>query len=256
VHQNPRPSTVALNEFYLTAQYHTEPAGANSEDYLKFARWYFGEKIDYSLAHAHLERGRVFDIGCGQGGVLKLFEERGWKPYGVEPDGTLSAYAINELGLTGVRQGILDRRFEPEEKVDLVFSNHAFEHFADLDGVMGGVLRVLKPGGYLFIVVPTYFKNKSAMSKRWMNSSHYSLFTHNSLNSVLTRYGFEEVTHTYAGWNKEVDDLWYLAKFSGKVGEPGVHFEDPRRVIRYLRVVNPLRSIVFSPIYSNWPLRV
>jgi len=160
------------------------------------------------------------------------------------------------LGLSGVRQGILDRHFEPEEKVDLIFSNHAFEHFADLDEIMRGVKKIVRPSGYLFIVVPTYLKNKSSLSKRWMNSAHYSLFTHNSLNNLLSRRGFEEVTHTYHGWKKEVDDLWFLAQFTGAAGDPRSHFEDPRRVSAYLSVVNPLRSFVYYPIYSNWAMRV
>src|SRR2546425_2572805 len=203
VHQNPRPASEALNKFYMQSKYHAEPTKASKEAQLEFARWYYSEKIDFAITHARLECGRVFDIGCGQGEVLKLCEERGWKAYGVEPDQVLSNYAIDELGLSGVRQGILDRHFEPEEKVDLIFSNHAFEHFADLDEIMRGVKKIVRPSGYLFIVVPTYLKNKSSLSKRWMNSAHYSLFTHNSLNNLLSRPGFEEVTHTYHGWRKE-----------------------------------------------------
>jgi hypothetical protein len=89
-----------------------------------------------------------------------------------------------------------------------------------------------------------------------MNSAHYSLFTHNSLNNLLARYGFEEVAHTYCGWGKEVDDLWYLAKFTGKPGEPKMYFEEPKRVSRYLNVINPLRSLILYPVYSNWAMRV
>jgi 2-polyprenyl-3-methyl-5-hydroxy-6-metoxy-1,4-benzoquinol methylase len=256
VHQNPRPSVEELNRFYLQSQYHAELTGENKDAYIRFSRWYFSEKIDFALTHGTLRGGRVFDIGCGQGGVLKVFEERGWKPYGIEPDQTLSDYAMSDLGLTDVKRGTLDRHFELKEKVDLVFSNHAFEHFADLDEVMTGLVNILKPGGYVFIAVPTYCRNKSSHSKRWMNSAHYSLFTHNSLNNLLSRYGFEEVTHTYSGWKKEVDDLWYLGKFSGNRGNPRLYFESPEHVSRYLRLVNPLRSFIFCPIYSNWTARV
>lgn len=257
VHQNPRPTTKALNEFYLQSQYH---AGiimeGGREEYLRFARWYYSEKIDFALEHSRLERGRVFDIGCGQGGILKLFEDRGWESYGVEPDQQLAKFAIGELGLRGVKQGIFDSQFELEEKVDLIFTNHAFEHFADLDAVMIGVNKILSSGGYLFIAIPTYFKNRSNLSKQWMNSAHYSLFTHSSLNHLLSRYGFEEVAHTYSGWKKEIDDLWYLAKLTEKVSDPRIYFEDPKNISQYLRVVNPLRSVIFCPIYSHWATRV
>jgi len=256
VHQNPRPSIESLNGFYSQSQYHTRIANNDADKYMKFARWYYGEKIDYVLNHIQNSQGRVFDIGCGQGGVLKLYEERGWKTYGVEPDKVLANFAINDLDLKGVKQGILDSHFAQEDKVDLVVSNHAFEHFADLDEVMQGVQNLLKVNGHIFIVIPTYFKNKSSMSKRWMNSAHYSLFTHNSLNNLLCRYGFDEVDHTYNGWYKEIDELWYLARYTGKKGDPAIFFEKPETVSRYLHVLNPLRTIVFFPIYSNWPTRV
>lgn len=256
VHQNPRPSVEALNEFYKQSQYHSTVVESDGVEHLKFARWYFSEKIEFALKHSQLSPGRVFDIGSGRGGVLKLFEERGWKSYGVEPDERLAAFATNVMGLSGVQQCILDSNFVLEKKVDLIFTNHAFEHFADLDGVMKGVLNILRPGGYLFIAVPTYFKNKSSLSKDWMNSGHYSLFTHSSLSNLLSKYGLDEVAHTYSGWNKEVDDLWYLAKFAGKMNDPKVFFENPENVSRYLHVINPIRSIFFYPVYSHWALRV
>jgi len=259
LHQNPRPSIEELNEFYKRSEYHINTANTaenNGDKHLKFSRWYFSEKIEFALKYSSLTQGKVFDIGCGRGGVLKLFEEYGWKAFGVEPDECLASFAANIMGLSGVHQGILDNDFKLEEKVDLVFSNHAFEHFADLDDVMGGVLNILKSEGYLFIAIPTYFNNKSSLSKAWMNSSHYSLFTHNSLNNMLSRYGFEEVIHTYEGWKKEVDDLWYLAKYTGKKGDPIMYFENPQAVSQYLRFINPLRSLVFFPVYSNWAMRV
>jgi SAM-dependent methyltransferase len=256
VHQNPRPTTAALNAFYMAAAYHSKPSAVGREEHLRFARWYFNEKIDYSLRHSGLKSGRVFDIGCGRGGVLKLYEERGWQTFGVEPDKNLASFAINELGVQGVRQGILDSRFELPQKVDLVFSNHAFEHFADLHDVVKGVRNILKEGGYMFIAIPTYYRNRSSLSKEWMNSAHYSLFTHHSLNNLLSRHGFEEVTHTYNGWYKEVDDLWYVARYTGKPTDPKVHYESPRQVQRYLQTVNPLRSLVLYPIYSHWAARV
>ncbi len=255
VHQNPRPTVAALNQFYLQSSYH-EPVVETRERHLKFARWYYSEKIDYSIRQSGIARGRVFDIGCGLGGVLKLYEERGWQPNGVEPDESQARFAIREFGLSGVRQGILDGGFSLEQPVDLVFSNHAFEHFADLNEVMKGVRRILRPGGYLFTVVPTYMRNKSSLSRRWMNSAHYSLFTHQTLNNLLARHGFEEVVHTYSGWSKEHDDLWHLARLTSRAPDPAACFEDPRQVRRYLHVINPVRSFIFYPVYSHWAARV
>ncbi len=219
VHQNPRPSAAALNQFYLDSKYHpaTIPEYWQSpESYLAFAQWYYQEKIDYALKHSSLKYGNVFEVGFGQGGALKLFEKG----------------------------------------VDLVFSNHTFEHIADLHDAMIGIQKVLKPGGYVFTAVPTYYKNRSRLSLEWLNCGHYSMFTHKSLNHLFSQYGLEEVTHTYRGWRKEIDDLWHLARFTGRVTDPKVFHENPDKVRTYVNKINPINSIIWYPIYSNYASRV
>jgi len=195
-------------------------------------------------------------VGFGQGGVLRLFADRGWQAYGVESDRTLLNYARNKLELGLIQEGILDSRTKVDAKVDLVFSNHTFEHIADLHEAMAGLRNVLKPGAYVFTAIPTYYKNRSQLSREWMNSSHYSMLTHNSLNQLFSYYGLEEVTHTYRGWHKEIDDLWHLARFTGNVKDPTTFYEDANEVRKYINTINPLRSIVLYPLYSNYHLRV
>jgi SAM-dependent methyltransferase len=256
VHQNPRPSTEALSEFYAKGRYHLTDIPNDVSDYLKFVNWYYTEKVDFALAKSGLSTGRVFEIGCGLGGALRLFSERGCASLGVEPDPTQARFASQVLKLDGVRQGLVDDSFQLDVTVDLVFSNHAFEHLADLDSVMRAVTRIVKPGGHIFTAVPTYFSNRSRLSKLWMNSGHYSLFTHQSLNQLFARYGIEEVCHTYRGWYKEIDDLWHVARFRGPAANPTVFFENPRAVQRYVNVYNPVRSIVYAPIYAQYAQRV
>jgi SAM-dependent methyltransferase len=256
VHQNPRPSSEALAQFYLNGEYHEPEMPASVADYRSFAQWYFEEKVAYAARKSGLRIGRVLEIGCGLGGALQQFASRGWAALGVEPDPAQARFAKDQLGLAGVRQGLLDDAFRLDSPVDLAFSNHAFEHLADLDSVMRALARSVKPGGYVFTAVPTYFSNRSQLSKQWMNSSHYSLFTHQSLNQLHARYGFEEICHTYRGWHKEIDDLWHVAKFTGKAMQPAAFFEDARSVQRYVNVINPLRSVLFAPVYSNYAARV
>lgn len=257
VHQNPRPSSEALARFYSNGEYHPrEVLPTSLADYRSFAKWYFEEKVAYAIDKSGLNGGRVLDIGCGLGGALSQFAERGWTALGVEPDAAQAQFAKDRLGLSGVRPGLVDDSFHLESPVDLAFSNHAFEHFADLDSVMRALTRSVKPGGFVFTAIPTYFSNRSRLSKQWMNSGHYSLFTHRSLNQLYARYGFEEVCHTYRGWFKEIDDLWHLARFTGNARDPAAFFEDGRTVQRYVNLVNPLRSAVCAPIYSNYAKRV
>ena len=256
VHQNPRPSLEALSEFYAQGRYHPPEIPGGVSGYLDFANWYYGEKVDYALAKSGSSGARVFEVGCGLGGALRLFADRGCESVGVEPDPAQARFASEVLKLGGVRQGLVDDSFQLDVKVDLVFSNHAFEHLADLDSVMRAVTRILKPGGHIFTAVPTYFSNRSRLSKLWMNSAHYSLFTHQSLNQLFARYGIEEVCHTYRGWHKEIDDLWHIGRFRGSASDAAAFFEDARAVRRYVNVYNPLRSIAYAPFYAGYAKRV
>ncbi|MDZ4786023.1 MAG: class I SAM-dependent methyltransferase [bacterium] len=263
VHQNPRPSKEDLNQFYLSSRYHSSEIPKsyfleNGKHYIDFARWYYLDKIQYAIANMDLKGlGKVFDIGAGHGGVLKVFsQDLGWEIYGVEPDKNLFDYAANYLGMKTIQNTILDSNTEISDQVDLVFSNHAFEHFADLDQVMLGIQKILKPGGYIFTAIPTYYQNRSDLSLQWMNTAHYSMFTDKSLNQLFSKYGFEEVTHTYRGWNKEIDDLWHLAKFTGVSIEANSFYEISSKVKDYINITNPINSIINYPIYSNYAKRI
>ena len=256
VHQNPRPSTEALRDFYLSAMYHPPDIPWTPADYVRFGYWYYKEKVDYALRLCGIPTGAVFDAGCGLGGALKVFADYGWRTYGLEPDQTQAEFAAQQVGLNGVRHGIVDARVELTEPVDLVFSNHAFEHFCDLDDVMTGIARILRPGGYIFTAVPTYFSNRSSLAIRWMNSAHYSMFTHSSLNHLLGKYGFQEVGHTYRGWHKEIDDLWHVAQFTGERVELANFYEDAAAVQRYVNYVTRARAFFYWPLYSHYDARV
>jgi SAM-dependent methyltransferase len=259
VHQNPRPSIEALNAIYSDGDYHapvpTPLAWSDRETYMKFARWYYGDKVDYAIERTGVSSGRVFEMGFGYGGALELFRERGFEVTGREPDPQLAGFARETLGLIGPERGLVDEALQVEP-VDLVFSNHAFEHVADLHGVMSALRSIMKPGGYIFTAIPTYAANRSNMSLRWMNAAHYSMFTRASLDQLMARFGFEPVVGTYRGWHKEIDDLWHIARYTARALDPTQFYEDPEAVARFVNWVNPLRSMLFYPVFSNYHRKV
>jgi SAM-dependent methyltransferase len=251
VHQNPRPTTEALNRYYLAGAYRrTHLLLPEVKSYKGFADWYYGAKVAYVSEKTGQQKGTVFDLGCGYGPALDVFRSRGWRCFGIEADPQCHEFARNQLGLDGVQRGVLTRQAEPAGSIDVVFSNHVFEHLADLDEVMLGIRRLLKPGGWVVTVVPTYYRNRSNLSRSWMNSSHYSLFTHRSLSHLFVKHRFEEVAYTYRGWNVEIDELWHVARYGETQGISAECFEDPNQVRRYLHLINPLRSFVYFPVYS------
>lgn len=252
VHQNPRPSMEALNEFYRRGQYHTHLPDLVHDvgRFVAAARQWYSGKIRFAARAAGLNGGRVFDVGAGLGGAMKVFEEFGWEAIGVESDVASLAFARGPLGLAGLTEGLLDSRTRVDPPVDLVFSNHTFEHVADLHEAMRGIVAVLRPGGYVFTAVPTYFRNRSRMSLLYMNAAHYSMFTHRSLGLLFNEYGFEEVAHTYRGSAWVDDELWHVARYTGTRHDPARFHDDPIAVRRYVNRTNPLNTLLYTP--TRW----
>jgi SAM-dependent methyltransferase len=250
VHQNPRPSAAALDEYYLSGSYHPV-ADVDPAWLIEVNTPAYSEEIDFALEHSGLRSGSVFDIGCGRGVALKVWRDRGFRPFGVEPDRSLYEYGRRHFGLEHTQNGVLDTNIA-NEPVDIAFSHHALEHVADLDALMRGLRKVLRVGGYVFTALPTYRHNRSSMSKAWMNSAHYSLFTVATFNQLLARHGFVEIAHRYTHWHSTPDQFGHVARYTGEDVDPTQFYEDPDEVAHYLRIVNPLRSLFYYPRHGGY----
>jgi SAM-dependent methyltransferase len=256
VHQNPRPSAATLDAYYLAGQYHPHGEPPDPDALVRRDEPAYRDEIDFALAHGKLRGGNVFDIGCGYGVALECWRRRGFVPHGVEPDRFLCDFARTRFGFAGVTHGVLDGSIALAGAIDLAFSHHALEHVADLHAMMTGLAKIMRPGGFVFTALPTYFRNRTTMSKLWMNSAHYSMFTVRSFDQLLARYGFEQVAHRYERWTSSPDQFGHLARYTGVPGEPARFYEDPQEVARYLRVINPLRSLAYYPLHGGYRARL
>lgn len=118
----------------------------------------------YSLNFAERQRNesptfRILDYGCGAGEVVMAGRERGLDFYGAEVfyAGGNTRDVVERNGLLGttvkeIHDGHLDF---PDAFFDLVVNNQVFEHVENLDGVLGEIYRVLKPGGKVLSLFPS-----------------------------------------------------------------------------------------------------
>jgi 2-polyprenyl-3-methyl-5-hydroxy-6-metoxy-1,4-benzoquinol methylase len=258
VYQNPRPSAQALLEYYTNSQYHSEIPAAwqDKENYMTFARWYYRKKIPYLHKKTLLKQAKVYEIGFGHGGFLSLLKDMNWKVNGSEPDTNLYNFSRDVVGLDPLENGLFNKDTQLNEPVDVVYSHHVFEHIADIDTVMEGIQKNLKIGGHVFTVIPTYFKNNTNMSLGWMNSAHYSMFTHKSLNCLFARYGLEEVSHKYHSSSGSVDEFWHIARYTGNKQNQNRYFENPYTVQRYIKYINPIRTKLYTIFYLPFVQRL
>lgn len=98
-------------------------------------------------------RGRLLDVGCGNGFFLNQMRRLGWDVEGVEPDGRAASVARTKFGLK-VFQGSLEEAKFPYECFDAITMNHVIEHVLDPIGLLRECRRVLRPGGKLVVMTP------------------------------------------------------------------------------------------------------
>lgn len=99
------------------------------------------------------DRGKLLDLGCGDGRFLALMRDAGWEVKGIEPDPTAARIAQQEFGVS-VTVGALEDAGLPDEAFDAVTLSHVIEHVHDPVALLSECRRVLKPGGSVVIVTP------------------------------------------------------------------------------------------------------
>ncbi len=108
---------------------------------------------------------RVLEIGCGEGGVLKAFTNRGCEGVGVELDlpriEDARKFLAEEIGsgkLKFITKDIyqVDPEIELEGKFDIVILKDVIEHIHDQPKLIGWMKQFLKPGGIIFFGFPPW----------------------------------------------------------------------------------------------------
>jgi len=102
-------------------------------------------------------RGKGIDIGCGDD-CLKV-EEGSVRPWDVN-DGDAQFMA-------GV----------PDSEFDFVYSSHCLEHVRDVPETLKNWTRILKPGGFLYVVVPDYLLYEKMTWPSRYNTDHKQSFS-------------------------------------------------------------------------------
>ena len=97
-------------------------------------------------------QGRLLEVGCASGLLLKRARERGWAVTGVELSAEAVAHA-RSLGLD-VHQGTLGDAGLAEGAFDVVFMGDVLEHVPDCRETLAQVARVLAPGGHVVVRGP------------------------------------------------------------------------------------------------------
>ena len=139
-------------------------------------------------------KGRVLDVGCGPGFLLKRFQQSGWDAQGTELSEHSAAHARQTLGLPIHTGDLASARF-PDAHFDAVVLWHVLEHVPCPQGTIAEVARILRPGGVLLVGVPNFGSWEARLAKnKWFHLDvprHLNHFTVPTLTWMLASAGIK-----------------------------------------------------------------
>lgn len=100
------------------------------------------------------QRGRILDVGCGDGFFLAQLARMGFQCAGLDASEAMIDRARMRLaGQAELFCGLL-QDYAPDQPFDAVVCGEVLEHIEDDVGTLREIARVLRPGGVLVVSVP------------------------------------------------------------------------------------------------------
>jgi SAM-dependent methyltransferase len=111
--------------------------------------------LDFMIRHLPApppRRARVLDVGCGNGGFLRVAQDLGYEAVGIDPDPCAVGHA--EARGLAARTGRLPGSGLERASFDHLFLNHVLEHLHAPLAALEEALSLLVPGGRLWLSQP------------------------------------------------------------------------------------------------------
>lgn len=195
-----------------------EYAGIAQSDYLdnvEYRKERFGrERIGLIRQFLPSDRKnpRLLDSGCGTGWFLEVAAENGFNIAGQEFGRDLANYTSQKLGIQVWSCSLPE--IPIDEKFDVITMFDVIEHVPDPFLVIRSIYERLSPGGIALFFTPNldslgFWKLKD-QSSLVMPAEHLYHFTRSSLETALTREGFNVVHYESKGM--DIPDLYSFYK--------------------------------------------
>lgn len=111
--------------------------------------------LEYFLSVCSVPRSAaILEIGCNTGHAIRAWKVLDYRDiFGIDINQE-NIRVCADLGLFAAASDAHDISFLAANCADVVYSTHAFEHMYSPSKVVRECFRVLKPGGYLLVVLP------------------------------------------------------------------------------------------------------
>ncbi len=197
----PRPTEAVLRRWYDAGYY-------GAEHRRKFVGPLARAVARFQRGRARLaarcvpERGRLLDVGCGDGGFLQEMRRLGFVTEGTERTAESAARVPAAPGLRVYVGDLLDLDL-PAEAYDVVTLWHVLEHLPEPEATLRCIHGLLRPGGKLLLSLPNAESWQARLfGRHWFHHDpprHLYAFGPPTLVALLRRVGFVvEGTSTFS----------------------------------------------------------
>ena len=195
VYTNPRMTQDSYNNFY-NDEYRKLYNGSEKPTTSFFDRQKTKGKKIYDFLHERniieSDKISVLEVGCGAGGILKYFEEKGATVKGLDLGEEYINYGVKEYGLDLEAGTLSDIKLR--NKPDLIIYSHILEHILDVNKEIELINKLSNENTIIYIEVPgikEIHKNYEMNILKYFQNAHTYHFTLKSLENLMSRGGFE-----------------------------------------------------------------
>ena len=196
--------TMPLMHYYeMMSKYETEAFSVSQEALAEYAF-----AIGFLRGHIAPEQS-IIDIGCGNGAMLHMLQEQGFRHLtGLEPSEKNCRGITERWGIRAVA-GALGKDIPPlvGETFDVVLMEGVLEHLLDVQGNVRDALAYLKKDGALYLNVPDLaaFPDCHDLYQQF-SVEHVNFFSLPSMQNLMGAFGMTCVAYDRNGYG--VFTLW------------------------------------------------
>ncbi len=241
IQTNPRMNQKAYNSFY-TLEYRKLYEGSRiaKDDFFQ-GQINKGKRIyNFILQNAGLSTLKdlfVLEIGCGSGGILKYFKDRGCIVKGCDLGKEYLCYGKKRYDLDLILGNI--HKIKLKKKPDIIIYSHVIEHILDLEKELKKIYEILDDNGLLYIEVPgvkNIRKKYYADLLRLFQNAHVYHFTLTSLENILKKHKF-----ILTSGNEIIQSIFKKTKKTDLN-----YINDYNKVLNYISLTETFRLLFFT----------
>ena len=210
----PPPTLSEISTFYPSPYYGS--GGKKFSGLVEAVVRIVGARLARFLVKQIPPQGRVLDVGCGRGVILKTLADAGLETHGFEVNHDATK-GLDSRIQARIAPSLVEANYDAEY-FDAIMIWHVLEHVSEPRTTLAEACRILRPGGVLVVAVPNASSWQAKITgPAWFHLDpprHLFHFPLPALKQLLTSVGFQcQRTHHFSlrqnpfGWIQSVLNL-------------------------------------------------